>query len=281
MQMKYAINFANFDYLSDIKVLVDLAVDAEKAGWDAVFLWDHVNLIFEGFGQGGHHADPWITLALMAERTESVLLGTSITPVARRRPVKLAREILSLHQLVGERFVFGAGSGVFPSEFDDVGDESDLKLRAEMLDEGLQLLQELWSGEDVDHQGKHYHVKSPTFAPGGADISIWLAATWPNLKPLRRAAKYDGAFVVNHDFITLLNPQEVVEITKYIRQHRDSDAPFNLSIGANTTDDRQADLDHAEAIEEAGANWWLDGSSPAVESLEVLRARVRRGPPGV
>jgi alkanesulfonate monooxygenase SsuD/methylene tetrahydromethanopterin reductase-like flavin-dependent oxidoreductase (luciferase family) len=128
--MKYALNFANFDYLGDIKVLVDLAVDAEKSGWDAVFLWDHVNLILDGFGQGGKHADPWITLGLIAERTESVMIGPSITPIARRRPVKLAREILTLHQLAGDRFIFGAGSGVAPSEFDDLGEASDLRVRA-------------------------------------------------------------------------------------------------------------------------------------------------------
>jgi alkanesulfonate monooxygenase SsuD/methylene tetrahydromethanopterin reductase-like flavin-dependent oxidoreductase (luciferase family) len=277
--MKYAINFANFDYLSDLKVLTDLAVDAEKSGWDAVFLWDHVNLIFEGAGQGGHHADPWIALALIAANTETVLLGTSITPVARRRPTKLAREILSLYQLAGERFVFGAGAGVAPSEFDDLGDESNLRVRADMLDEGLLLLQKLWSGEDVDHQGKYYQVKSPTFAPGGIDVPIWTAATWPNRRPFRRAAKYDGAFVVNHDFWTQLNPQEVTEITTYIAAHRDSDQPFHLSIGANTTEDRQADLAHAQAIEDAGANWWLDGGNPATETLDALRARVRRGPP--
>jgi alkanesulfonate monooxygenase SsuD/methylene tetrahydromethanopterin reductase-like flavin-dependent oxidoreductase (luciferase family) len=277
--MKYAINFANFDYLGDVKVLVELAVDAEQAGWDGVFLWDHVNLSFEGFGSGGIHADPWIALGLIAARTESVLLGTAITPVARRRPTKLAREILTLYQLAGERLIFGAGAGIAPSEFDDLGDESDLKMRAEMLDEGLQLLQELWSGEDVDHQGKHYQAKSSTFIPGGADIPIWIAATWPNLKPFRRAAKYDGVLAVKHDFTTPLTPGEVSDIAEYIGKHRDSDAPYNLSIGANTTDDSQADLAHAQALEAAGANWWLDGGNPGAESFESLRTRVRRGPP--
>jgi alkanesulfonate monooxygenase SsuD/methylene tetrahydromethanopterin reductase-like flavin-dependent oxidoreductase (luciferase family) len=148
-----------------------------------------------------------------------------------------------------------------------------------MLDEGLALLQELWSGEEVDHQGKHYQVKSPTFAPGGVDISIWLAATWPNKRPFRRAAKYDGVFALYQDFVTELNPQEVAEITNYIIEHRDSDEPFQLSIGTNTTDDHQADLARSQAFEEAGANWWLDGGNPATESLEALRARVRRGPP--
>ena len=278
--MKFNINLATFDYLSDVNVLVDLAVDAEKAGWDAVFLWDHVNLIFEEFGWGGGaHIDPWIALGLIAERTESVLLGTCVTPIARRRPTKLAREILTLHQLAGNRLIFGAGSGGSPSEFDELGDEGDLKVRAEMLDEGLQLLKELWSGEDIDHQGKHYQVKSPTFVPGGVDIPIWLAATWPNMKPLRRAAQYDGVVIVRDDLATQLNPQEVFEATQYVSEHRDSDEPYQLCITASTTDDSQADLAYAQAIEEAGANWWQEPGNPAAESLDQLRARIRRGPP--
>jgi alkanesulfonate monooxygenase SsuD/methylene tetrahydromethanopterin reductase-like flavin-dependent oxidoreductase (luciferase family) len=278
--MKFNINLANFGYLGDVNVLVDLAVDAEKAGWDAVFLWDHVNLIIEDLGWGGGaHVDPWIALGLIAQRTESVILGPCITPVARRRPTKLAREILTLHQLLGDRLVFGAGLGVAPSEFDEFGDEGELKVRAEMLDEGLQLLKKLWRGEDIDHRGKHYQVKSPTFAPGGVDIPIWLAATWPNMKPLRRAAQYDGVVIVRDDFATQLNPQEVFEATQYVSEHRDSDKPYQLCITASTTDDRQADLEYAQAIEEAGANWWQEPCNPAAESLDQLRARIRRGPP--
>jgi alkanesulfonate monooxygenase SsuD/methylene tetrahydromethanopterin reductase-like flavin-dependent oxidoreductase (luciferase family) len=277
--VKFAINFANFDYLSDVKTLIDLAVDAEKSGWDAVFLWDHVNLILDGFGGGGPHADPWIALGLIAEHTESVLLGTSITPIARRRPTKLAREVLTVHQLAGDRFIFGAGAGVAPSEFDAFGDEVDLRLRADMLDEGLQILQELWSGKDIDHQGEHYHVKSSPFVSGGVDIPIWIAATWPNLRPFRRAAKYDGVFAVKHDFVTPLTADEVAEMATYIANHRESDAAYNLSIAANTTDDVQADLARAQSLEAAGANWWLDGGNPGAESLESLRTRVRRGPP--
>jgi alkanesulfonate monooxygenase SsuD/methylene tetrahydromethanopterin reductase-like flavin-dependent oxidoreductase (luciferase family) len=109
---------------------VDLAVDAERALKDAVFLWDHVNLMFKGFAQAGNHADPWIPLGLIADRTESVMIGPSVTPIAKRRPVKLAREILTLNQLAGDRFIFGAGSGVAPSELDDLGEASDLRVRA-------------------------------------------------------------------------------------------------------------------------------------------------------
>lgn len=272
--MKFAFSFANFGYLGDVRTLTRLAVEAEKAGWDAVFLWDHVNWV-----DMGSHVDPWITLGLIADRTEKILIGTSITPVARRRPTKLAREILTLHQISGGRFIFGAGNGVWPSEFDDLGDASDLRERAEMLDEGLGLLQSLWRGDAVDHQGPHYRAKAQSFAPEGADIPIWLGATWPNRKPFRRAARYDGVMAVNQDFFTELTVEEVAQIAGYIREHRDIDAPFNLSVGAFTSDDPKADVERARALEEAGANWWQDGAYPPAETLEALEARIRRGPP--
>ena len=92
--MKYSITLINFDYLDDVNTIADLALQAEEAGWDAVFLSDHVNWVDKGF-----HVDPWIALGLIADRTKHVLIGTAVTPIARRRPTKLAREILTLHRL--------------------------------------------------------------------------------------------------------------------------------------------------------------------------------------
>ena len=272
--MKYAFNFANFGYLADAQTLAGLAVDAETAGWDAVFLWDHVN--WAGMGS---HVDPWIALGLIADRTSRVLIGTGITPLARRRPAKLAREILTLHSLSHGRFVFGAGNGVWPSEFEDLGDESNLKIRAEMLDEGLIVLKALWSGSDIDHRGSHFNIKTQAFTPEKIDIPIWLGATWPNRKPFRRAAKFDGVMAVNQDFITTLTTTEVKEISDYIAACRDVSEPIDLSVMLTASDDMQADVDRALAYEAAGATWWQESAFPPSESLEKLQTRVRRGPP--
>ncbi len=201
--MKFALHMMNFDYCADLNVLTALAVEAEHAGWDAVFLADHVNwpdMETAGARLSGFHVDPWIALGLIAANTNRVLIGTAVTPLARRRPTKLAREVLTLHQLSGGRFVLGAGSGIWASEFDDMGDASSLKVRAEMLDEGLELLQKTWSGEPFEHQGAHYKASGRTFFPGGTKVPIWLAAGWPSKKPLRRAARYDGVMVMNQDY---------------------------------------------------------------------------------
>ena len=218
--MKYSLSLLNFDYLGDLQLIAELGVEAEQAGWDAVFLSDHVNwpdMDTAGLRLGGHYVDPWIALGLIADRTDQILIGTAVTPLARRRPTKLAREILTLHRFSGGRFVLGAGSGIWPTEFDDFGDPGDLKVRAEMLDEGLELLQKTWGGDDFEHRGKHYQARGRTFCPGGADIPVWVAASWPSKKPFRRAAQYDGVMVMNNDYANPVSFDDVREIRKAVQ----------------------------------------------------------------
>ena len=272
--MKFSLSLMNFGYSGDVQILAELAVEAEEAGWDAVFLADHVNWKDKGF-----HVDPWIALGLIADRTSRVMIGTAITPIARRRPTKLAREILTLHQLSGGRFILGAGNGAWSSEFEDLGDPGDLKVRAEMLDEGLELLQKTWSGADFDHQGAHYRAKAQTFSTGSIDIPIWLGATWPSQKPFRRASRFDGVMAMSQDFRNPLSLNDVGEIGTLIAAHRKSDKPFSFGVALTTSDDRTADIDRAKAYEAAGANWWMEGVWPPAETIEGLRKLVRSGPP--
>jgi alkanesulfonate monooxygenase SsuD/methylene tetrahydromethanopterin reductase-like flavin-dependent oxidoreductase (luciferase family) len=272
--MKFSLNLMNFGYLGEVSVLADVAKEAEDFGWDAIFLWDHVNWTDMGF-----HVDPWIALGLIADRTSRVKIGTAITPIARRRPTKLAREILTLHQMSGGRFVFGAGSGAWSSEFDDLGESGDLRVRADMLDEGLELLKKTWSGEPFEHQGSHYQAKGQTFCPGGADIPIWLGGTWPNRGPFRRAARFDGVMAMSQDFNNPLSTGDVSDIRQFVTDHQNSKTPFDLAVALNTTNDRVADIERAQSYENAGADWWQEGVYPPAESLDELRKTVRNGPP--
>lgn len=272
--MRFAVNLMNFGFLGDVGELVGLAVEAEEAGWDAVFLADHVNWVDMGF-----HVDPWVALGLIADRTTRIKIGTAVTPVPRRRPTKLAREILTLHQLSGGRFIFGAGSGLWRSEFADFGEPGDFATRATMLDEGLELLEKTWSGESFDHTGTHYRAKGQTFYPGGAEIPIWVAGSWPNRRPFRRAARFDGVMALSQDFANPLSPDDVRAIKGYIADHRDSDRPFNLAVGLNGSDDAAADIDRAQAYADAGADWWQEGVIPVASDLSEIRAVVRAGPP--
>src|SRR5438094_7734160 len=158
--MRWGICLANIGSFSDPRVPLELAVAAEARGWDGVFIWDHLAFVW-----GAPSADPWTTLAAIATSTERVRLGTAVTPVARRRPQVLANQVATLDVLSGGRVVFGAGLGGSPSEFGKFGEPTDAKLRASMLDEGLDLLRRLWSGEQVTHRGKHYIVDGVKLSP--------------------------------------------------------------------------------------------------------------------
>src|SRR5215213_7641437 len=187
-----------FDPLADPALVARLASEAEEAGWEGVFVWDHVRWhepVVEV-------ADPWITLAAIAAATEAVMLGPMVTPLARRRPAKVARETATLDRLSGGRLILGVGLGgdQFAGEFSKTGEQIDDRTRGQMLDEALAILVAAWSGEPVNHRGKHYLINDVQFLPRPVQrprIPVWAAAFPGYLKPLRRAARRDGFFPVN------------------------------------------------------------------------------------
>jgi alkanesulfonate monooxygenase SsuD/methylene tetrahydromethanopterin reductase-like flavin-dependent oxidoreductase (luciferase family) len=152
-----------FDALADPTVVVRLAAEAEEAGWHGFFVWDHLRWA-EPVQQA---ADPWITLAAVAGATERVRLGPLVTPLARRRPAKVARETATLDRLSGGRLTLGVGLGKdrFGGELSMTGEQLDDRVRAQMLDEALGILTAAWSGEPVHHRGDHYTVAGMRFLP--------------------------------------------------------------------------------------------------------------------
>lgn len=275
--MRFGLSLANFGYLADVHTQLELALAAEASGWDGHFLWDHVN--WPGMGR---HADPWIALGVIASRTERLLLGTAVTPIARRRPVKLAREILTLDALSGGRFVFGAGNGIFAEEFEHVGDEPELRARAEMLEEGLELIGALLSDAEVDFQGRHYRAKARGFGPpaSGRRIPIWLGATWPKRRPVARAARFDGIIPIQESFTEPWTPEKVRDLVAFIADYRESDAPIEVVISyEGLRGELERDRGLVKAYAEAGATWLIDVGFPPAEARESLLERVRRGPP--
>src|SRR3981081_3223344 len=150
MHMRYGVTVPNFrDYFGG-RLFAQTASEAEAAGWDGFFLWDHVQFI------PTPTVDPWIALTAIALATERIRIGPLVTPLPRRRPVKLARETVSLDHLSNGRLVLGVGIGAGPWEWDYLGEETDLVTRGAMLDEGLDLLTRLWTGEPVLHDGRFY-----------------------------------------------------------------------------------------------------------------------------
>ncbi|GCE14816.1 LLM class flavin-dependent oxidoreductase [Tengunoibacter tsumagoiensis] len=274
--MKFALNIPNFDIYSDVHLLTELVHEAEEAGWDGFFLWDHI---------GGDWqmaiADPWIALAAMAMVTKRITLGPLVTPLPRRRPWKVAREAVTLDHLSHGRLVLGVGIGSDQGrEFSCFGEEADDRLHGDMLDEGLEVLTRLWSGERFSYEGKHYQLSNACFLPTPIQqprIPIWLAGTWPNKKPFRRAARWDGICPIGRDHE--LTPQDFRDMLAYIELHRSTNTPFDvLTVGQTTGTDRTKDRATVQPFAEAGVTWWQEGFDRSY-SLEQVRQRIHLGPP--
>jgi probable F420-dependent oxidoreductase len=259
--------------------LVELARAAEAAGWDGFFIWD----IFGGDAQNPTPVvDPWITLAAIASATERIRFGPMVTPLSRRRPWKVAREAVTLDHLSGGRLILGVGVGVPPEEFSRFGEEPDQRVRARMLDEGLEVLAGLWSGEPFSFHGEHYHIDDAVLLPRPVQqprIPIWVGATWPRKPGFRRAARWDGVYPFGtHGNLTL---DEVRDLRGFVQGQRASDAPFDVMAGGDVPfDDPATARDTLSAYADAGLTWWVEGVGPWRGDQRAMLDFVRRGPPG-
>jgi alkanesulfonate monooxygenase SsuD/methylene tetrahydromethanopterin reductase-like flavin-dependent oxidoreductase (luciferase family) len=274
--MRYGIVTANLGEYADPRVVVRVAQVAEEAGWEAFFVWDHL-----GFVWGSPSSDPWISLSAVAVSTTHLKLGTAITPLARRRPQVVANALGSLDLLSGGRMIFGAGLGGATEEFTAFGEPGAAKERAAMLDEGLTILDRLWSGEMVTHHGQHYDVEKVSLAPLPLQrprIPIWIGGESP--PALRRAARWDGwlAPTTSPDGTPIMgkDPGRIAEMVAEIRRHRATDAPFAVAVDGYS-DPGDPTLPHAYGA--AGATWWLESIHGKRGSPEEMMARVEAGPP--
>jgi probable F420-dependent oxidoreductase len=285
--MRFGLFVPLFGDYADARVLASLARDAEAAGWEGFFLWDHV---FTDWPD--RLVDPWVALTAIALNTEQIRLGTLVTPIPRRRPWKLARETVSVDHVSNGRLTLGVGLGVNLEEFDYLGEPSDLKVRAAMLDEGLEVLTGLWKGTPFRYTGHHYQIKEALFMPTPVQqprIPIWAAGSWPNKAPFRRAARWEGVFPLNRDaFMSDLSPEQFRDIGGYIRKHRPQAAPFDLVLKRNKLPkDRDEDRAAVAEYEKAGVTWWVEGISPwrfgwqgdGTWPLPAMHDRILMGPP--
>lgn len=285
--MKFALYMPPFGDFSNPHILASMAQVAEAAGWDGFFIWDHVALDWPGTV-----VDPWVALAAIAATTEQIRIGPMVTPLPRRRPWKVARESVSLDHLSRGRLMLGVGLGILPEEFEYLGDEENVKIRAAMLDEGLAVLAGLWSGERFSFEGDHYHIQDAHFLPKpfqSPRVPIFVAGLWPARAPFRRAAQWDGVFPLNQsDLRQDLKPEQIREIVAYIGEHRTSSEPFEvLHWGTTPGEHPGKDLEIVAAYQQAGVTWWLENIHPwrfgwegeGSWPLDAIRKYVSAGPP--
>lgn len=253
--MKRGLFLAPFDELVDPRLLADLGARAEAAGWDGLFLWDHVAYR----APVRAISDPWVALSAIACATSKLRLGTMVTPLSRRRVQKLARETVTLDRLSAGRLTLGVGLGSDTTgELAPFGEVVEPRERAKLLDDGLTRLGELWSGEF-----EPVPVQRPR-------IPIWVASRWPSRRPLRRAARWDGLFPIE-----LPGPDGLAELGHEVRELRDAAGsptggdPFDLVVEIAAGEDPQP-------WERAGATWVLTafGRQPR---LDEVRAAIEAG----
>jgi alkanesulfonate monooxygenase SsuD/methylene tetrahydromethanopterin reductase-like flavin-dependent oxidoreductase (luciferase family) len=265
----------------DPRTVAELAHEVERAGWDGVFYWD-------GICVGNMETyDAWVVMAAMAMRTERVRIGAVLTPPARRRPWKLARETVTLDHLSGGRLVLPVGLGALDDGgFSRVGEPTDKKVRAQLLDESLEILTGLWSGEPFSHEGEHYRMEEMTFRPPPVQrprIPIWVVGAWPSRKSMGRALRYDGvlaATVSGSAESPGVIPETIREIKAYAGENRDNTTPFDIVWEGQTPgEDPERAASIVRPYAEAGATWWIESPWTPPNEPEDLRLRISQGPP--
>jgi len=259
----------------DVATLAELAREVEELGWDGLFVWDNILATFDG---SGVLADTTVALSAIALATQRIHFGPLVTPLARRRPWKVAKEMATLDVLSGGRLIFGAGYGG-TWDFAPLGELPPGRERASMLDEALDLVTAFWSGADVHHDGEHFTVDGARMVPTPVQrprIPIWTAGYWPGTTPFRRAARWDGMAPLRKEHLFQgLSPTELAACLAYVRSHRSTDEPFDVVSFHTEPQPRHSVAEY----EEAGATWWLESTNPATESLAEFRIRIRHGPP--
>jgi alkanesulfonate monooxygenase SsuD/methylene tetrahydromethanopterin reductase-like flavin-dependent oxidoreductase (luciferase family) len=281
--MKYGMSLPNFGWFGDINLLVEIAVEAEKAGWDGFYIWDHL-LVFKK--NPLPFVDPWVALSAIACNTKKIRIGTHITPLPRRRPWKLAREAVTLDHLSKGRFTLGVGIGEPPDpEFVAFGEEPSAKIRAEKLDEGLDIIIGLWSGKPISFSGKYFQLDEVTFLPKTYQkprIPIWVGGGIPHKAPFSRAALYDGVAPVHSQWPTPVEVSHIQDVLAIIKEERGHLDNFDVVIcGETSGTDSAKDEEKVTPWIEAGVTWWLEDIHGLRAEIDELRERIRAGPPAI
>jgi hypothetical protein len=255
---------------------LEQAVLAEQAGWDGVFVWE-----------AAYGVDAWSLLAAMAVRTSRIRLGTMLTPLPWRRPWKVASEVVTLDQLSGGRAVLAVGVGALGTELPETAEVTDLRGRAERLDEGIDLIRTLWTG-GTTYDGQHYHYDCQrddlvaAARPVQERIPIWVVAVWPRPRSMRRVLRCDGVVPQYELDGRDPSPDDLVQLRAWLSEQAPGRHFDVIADGETPTDDPAEAADRIRPWAEAGATWWLEtrwGMGDSADRIGQMRERLSAGPP--
>ncbi|MGH3394387.1 MAG: LLM class flavin-dependent oxidoreductase [Streptosporangiaceae bacterium] len=279
------------NFAEDPAGLIELGVAAEQAGFDGYFLWDHI--VFSDSGDGPPIADPWLVLGVVAARTSRIKLGTMITPVPRRRPWQLARQTTTLDRLSGGRVILGVGIGSPAyADFGIFHEPQGARERADLLDEGLDVLAGLRTGERFSYSGQHFTVDPVRFTPPPVQqprIPVWVGGILPATRTVDRAARWDGMVPIRYSGgrLATVSPEDIAEVGARIAAIRESEPGDNskkreapgadLVVWAEAADAPAAVPELIRPYQEAGATWWIESARPGDGWREGVQRRVAAG----
>jgi probable F420-dependent oxidoreductase len=271
--MRFGLAPPNVGTFGDPRAAVKLAATAEAAGWDGYFVWDVLGFMWD---HPQPTFDPWVILSAVAAGTERIRLGTDVAVLPRYQPHLLAMTLASLDVLSGGRLILGVGLGESESELSAFGQTGDVHTRAEKVDEALEVMTRLWSGEEVVHRGKHYTVEHVRLAPTPVQqprIPIWIGGGSP--AALRRAGRWDGWFGPpdpSKDWA----PDDLAGFRRRIDEERGDGEPVDIGWGGSSTPD---DRDRVAGFRRAGATWWIEVIEESRGGVEEWLGRISQGPP--
>lgn len=261
----------------------DLALQAQQAGWDAVFSWETP-----------YGLDAWVALSAAAVRTSTIRLGTMLTPVPRWKPWHLASTALSLDRLSGGRVILSVGVGAMHEGWTAYEPDPGTKVRAEILDESLDIMFALWEHGSMSYDGTHFKVR-PTemFAPGppvaGARVTTWCVGMVGGARSMWRAARCDGLLpnfrgdAAAAELADLARWRRAGEEIRRARAGLRLAGPYDLVAEGDFALERWDDAaTFAAELAESGYTWYVDSDWSAYgreDEVQRLRARIEKGPP--
>jgi alkanesulfonate monooxygenase SsuD/methylene tetrahydromethanopterin reductase-like flavin-dependent oxidoreductase (luciferase family) len=282
--IKYGLDMASAGPAGDAYTMSELAHIAEESGWDGIFLEDYI--IWQSHPDVPTY-DPWIALAAMAMRTQRIRLGTMVTPIARRRPWKLAQELVTLDHLSNGRMILGVGLGDTgesigkDSSFAHFGEMLDPKKRARMLDEGIEIITRVWNGETFSLDGKFYKINDVQILPKPIQqprIPIWVGGGYPNRGPVERALRWDGSCMYKQQG-HWMQPEDVRTLRERVIALRGTADGYDIAVGgAQRWEDEDKQRAYLESLAAEGITWWHEYIPPDGGDFEEQRKMIERGP---